>query len=341
MSEGAGFSPSERLLSLLSGQWISQALSTAASLGIADTLALGPLSLDDLARALECHPGMLGRLMAALVAEEVFAVDEAGRFSLTPIGAELTQDRLRPLAVFIGSESQWTSWSALPKALRTGRSAFELTHGADLYTWLRDHPEDARRYDEGIDPFTTEQAVLLAEHYDFSECRRVVDLGGGRGRLLIELLRRWPHLHGTLFDVPHVIEAARPYIEASGFAARATLQGGDFFRAVPDGADVYVLKHVLHNWSDERAVELLSRSREAMSEHGRVLVVEGVLLPTPARGMSRLMDLEMMVLFGDGRERSKADMKRLFDRAGLKLEPYTAPLGRFARLFVGRKRAGL
>ena len=338
MTHRPGATPTEQVLRLLGGKMISQAISTAAELGVVDTLARDTMTVPELADRLGCHPRMLSRLMAVLVGEGLFDEDVDGRLTPTALGRELSDERLGPLAAFMGSPGQWAPWSALRQTIRSGGSAFEMTHGASLYQWLEANPEAARQYDRSVDRFTTDQARALAEDYNFGGIDHVVDVGGGRGTMLLEILRRWPHLQGTLFDVPHVIEAARPRFESRSLADRCRFIGGDFFGAIPAGADAYLIKHILHNWDDHDALRILKSCRAAMTTDCRLLVVEGVMPPGPQNSTSRMMDLEMMVLFGRGRERSKLEFKGLFTEAGFRLDKYTAPLGHFARLLTATPR---
>lgn len=321
----------------LAGKWITQALAAAAELGLAEALT-EPADLDTLARVLECQPSSLVRLLRVLVGEGVLSEQPDGRYALTPMGRQLRADALGTLARFVGSSSQWTPWTELTYAVRTGRSAFERVHGRPLFEYLDEHPQEARLYDEAVDAFTSQQALALAALPVLDGVRTLVDVGGGRGTLLAELLRQRPELRGVLFDRADVVEAARARFEASGMHERCTFESGDFFEAVPGGADVYVIKHVLHNWDDERAVTLLRRCAEVMPAAGRVFVVEAILLPGNRRDGARMFDLEMLVLTGGGRERSKPEFRRLLSRAGLRLDT-TVRLSDGAWLMIGR-RAG-
>lgn len=310
--------PSVAFMRRLAGKWVVQALATAAELGLAEALA-EPKDLPTLAAALGCEPSALLRLLRVLGGEGLLALDVDDRYVLTELGAQLRRDALGTLAMFVGSPSQWTPWLALTHAVRTGHSAFEHVHGQPLFEYLEHHPDEARLYDEAVDAFTTQQARVLAGLDVLDGVGTLVDVGGGRGTLLIELLRLRPALRGILFDRPHVLEAARERFTAAGVAERCMLVGGDFFETVPVGADAYVLKHVLHNWDDERAGALLRRCVGALAPGGRVFVVEGLLLPGDRPDATRLLDLEMLVLTGGGKERSKPELRRLLGSAGLRL----------------------
>ncbi len=264
------------LLERLAGKWIAQAVSTAAMLGLPDAL-VRPMTIEALAEAVACDADALGRLVAVLVGEGLIAQDEHGIVSLTEAGELLRRDRLGPLAVYVGSASWWNPWAELQHAVRTGQSAFERTHGEPVFEYLAQRPEEARLYDAAIDAFTAQQGRALAELDVLDGVRTVVDVGGGRGTLLRELLAGRPGLRGVLFDRPHVVDAARERFVEDELAARCDFVGGDFFASVPEGADAYVIKHVLHNWDDAHAIELLKNCANAMQPGGRVLVVEAIL----------------------------------------------------------------
>lgn len=325
--------PADALLQKLGGKWVVQALATAAELRLADVLT-EPEPLSTLARKLACHPPALERLLRVLVGEGVLVEHPDGRFELTPMGVLLRRDAFGPLAEFVGSAPQWNPWTELTYAVRTGRSAFEKVHGRSLYDFLAHEPEHAALYDHAVDAFTTAQARALAHDPALAHATSLVDVGGGRGTLLLELLRARPQLRGVLFDRPHVVEHARPRFERAGLSERCACVAGDFFQTLPEGHDTYVLKHVLHNWDDDRAIDLLRRCTAAIPRDGRVLVVDALLLPIAASDPGRLMDLEMLVLTGGGRERSKPQMRQLLRRAGLRLAA-TRMLAPGAWLMVG------
>lgn len=328
--------PADLLLQKLGGKWVVQAFATAAELRLADALN-EPETLSALASKLECHAPALERLLRVLVGEGALLEDRDGRFALTAMGTLLRRDALGSLAEFVGSAPQWNPWTELTYAVRTGRSAFEKVHGKALYDYLEHEPEHAALYDRAVDAFTTAQARALARDPALDRVSSLVDVGGGRGTLLLELLRARPELRGVLFDRPHVIGPARARFDDAGLSDRCTCVAGDFFETLPEGGDAYVLKHVLHNWDDEGALELLRRCAAAIPRRGHVLVVDALLLPIAASDPGRLMDLEMLVLTGGGKERSKPQMRQLLRRAGLRLTA-TRMLAPGAWLMVGELR---
>jgi ubiquinone/menaquinone biosynthesis C-methylase UbiE/DNA-binding HxlR family transcriptional regulator len=310
--------PASALMRRLSGKWVVQALATAAELRLAEALD-EPRTLDELARSLSCNRDALSRLLRLLVSEGALVEGIDSRYSLTPMGAQLRNDALGTLARFVGSPSQWVPWTGLTHTVRTGENAFEWMHGQSLFDYLVHHPEEAALYDQAVDAFTTAQAIALSQQDLLDDVQTVVDVGGGRGTLLLELLRRRPGLAGVLFERASVLARARERFEVEGLEPRCSFVEGDFFSSVPEGADVYVLKHVLHNWDDEQAETILRRCAEAAAPGGRIFVVEALLLPGNVRDGARLIDLEMLVLTGGGRERSKPEFRRLLAAANLRL----------------------
>jgi hypothetical protein len=318
-------SAADHLLQALGGKCRTQALSTAAALGVADALAKGPRTLPALAAELGCDAAVLLPVLRLCAGMGFFASPSPDTYALTERGEALRSDALGPLAAFVGAPEQWDPWSALREAARGGGvPAFERKLGTGLYEHLAHTPEAAARYDAAIDAFTRHEAAALCARFDFADVRTLVDVGGGRGGLLAEVMRRWPHLRGVLFDLPHVIERART-AEVAAMGERVDLCPGDFFVEVPAGHDLYLVKHVLHNWDDGRAQALLQRCAAAMAPGGRVAAIETVLAPDDRADLAAMMDLEMQVLLG-GRVRRKPELRRLFQAAGLsiqRVEPLT------------------
>lgn len=308
------------LLRLLGGKCQVQAVSTVASLKIPDRLAVAPRSAEQLAGELGCEADGLERLLRVVAGLGFLERSVDGVYALTAYGEQLRSDALGPLAAFVGSPEQWDPWSRLRETLRdgSGRTPFATSQGAELYDFLDRDSAARERYDLAIDAFTGAELEELCEVHDFSEVQTLVDVGGGRGRLLREVLTRNPGLRGVLLDRPDVVERARGDLLA-GLDGRVELSGGDFFEDLPGGHDVYCLRHVVHNWDDARAERLLRACRDAMTDRGRVLVIEMILSPDERLDTARLLDLEMTVLVG-GRVRRKPELRRLFRRSGLRLE---------------------
>lgn len=338
MTDAAGSNDAARhVLSLLAGKWLTAAISAAATLGLPDALANGPKSLEALARELACDSTALARLLRVLAGEALVREQASGEFELLEAGHLLRREALGRLACYVGSPLGWDAWSDLAWSVRTGESAFTKRHGVPLFEFLDRNPAEATLYNEAIDAFAQREAVALAEVYDFGAARRVLDVGGGRGGLLMTLLARFPHLEGRLLERPAAVREAREAFARAGLAARCEAQVGDFFEAVPSGADHCIVKHIVHSWDDERAASILARCGQAVGPEGRVLVVEGILIRDGRRSLTNMLDLEMLVLCGPGHERTKPELRRLLAAADLELLDIR-PLSETGRLFVTRPR---
>jgi orsellinic acid C2-O-methyltransferase len=308
------------------GHYISRALYLAAKLSIADLLKDGPRPAGELAAATHTHAPSLTRVLRLLASVGVFTEQEDGNFALTPLGEYLRTgvpgSMRASVMLFTGVRIQ-DSWKELEYCVQTGEPAFRRTSpGADAFSQIEQDPEQAALFDEAMAAFTAQTAIAVAAAYDFSPFRTVMDVGGGNGALLIGILQANPALRGIVFDRPRAIDGARKKIAAAELASRCDAVGGDFFTAVPNGADAYLLKHVIHDWDDAKAVTILRNCHRAMGPHGRLLIVEGVYPPRidqtlDSRGAAA-NDVNMLVCTG-GRQRSEAEFRSLYDAAGYRL----------------------
>jgi len=320
----------EQIQSLIRGYRIAAAVYVAVRLGIPDLLADGPREVDDLAQATASHAPSLRRVMRALAAVGVLEKVGPSRFALTPAGAILRADdpdSLRPSILFTLNETHWRPWSRLLHTVQTGETAFEDVHGVGLFDYLATHPEVSALFNAGMAGNSPAHARLVAASYDFSGMRLVVDVAGGRGRLLTAILERNPQLRGVLFDLPHVIEEARLLVNDAGVGARCEFVGGNFFEAVPSGGDAYLLRNIIHDWKDDRAVAILESCRRAMASAAHLVLVERYLPEDPREAVPvHHADLEMLVNVG-GQERTTEEYAALLRRGGFRLTR-TIPLGR-------------
>jgi hypothetical protein len=311
--------PHAVLMGLMGGLWVSQSIAVVAKLGVADAIAKGARTSDEIAAATGSHGPSLFRVLRALSSVGVF-VEEAGRFALTPVGETLRSGpgSLRGMAVFLGEPFHARAVGDLLHCVRTGKPAFEHVHGARFFDYVTTHPDAAEVFDEAMNSNTSAQRDAVVEAYDFSGLGTLVDVAGGHGTLLAAVLQATPGLKGVLFDLPHVAAKARKVFEAAGVASRVEVASGDFFKALPAG-DAYMMKHIIHDWDDDRCVQILQNCRKAMRGAGRVLVVDGVIPPGNDPFPGKLLDLEMLLMTDGGRERTRAEFETLFARAGLKL----------------------
>jgi len=301
---------------MVAGFRVSAALSVAAELGLSDELAGGPRTVGELAAAVGADEDTLGRLLRALVAVGVYG-EKDGSFENTALGEELRSDRpgsLRPLARTLQDPALWAAWGHLAHSVRTGENAFEALHGEDVWTHRQGDPKQNAIFNDNMAALSWLVGGAVADAYDFSGLSTVVDVGGGQGILLEAVLARHEHLTGTVFDLPHVV-AKEP--RSSALESRWSAMSGSFFEAVPP-ADAYLVKAILHDWPDDRCVEILRNCAAELNPDGVVLVVELVLDRPGYEVDAAFSDLNMLVLPG-GRERTEAEYAALFAAAGLHL----------------------
>ena len=302
------------LLRLVNGHQAARAIQVAAELGIADELADGPRGVDELAAATGTYEPSLYRLLRALAALGVLHEDDGRRFGLTELGEHLRSDDPHSVAgwaAFAGSPSVWAAWGALDHSVRTGENAFTHVHGEDVWAYRASRPDESARFDRAMASLTGRATAAVLEVEDFSRFSLIVDIGGGNGTLLAQILERNPEARGILFDQPHVLAGVTP-------PERCEVVGGNFFEAVPEGGDAYVLKAIIHDWEDPESVAILRRVREATAPEGRVFLLESRLGGPNELPAAKLSDLNMLVNPG-GRERTIEEYEALFEQAGFRL----------------------
>lgn len=303
---------------LINGYQVTQALHVAATLDLADQLKDGPKSSDAMAHACGAHPRSLYRLLRALAAMGVFHETGDREFSLTPLGLCLTSDApgsARNLARYIGTQGQWKSWGNLIHSIKSGECASEFTHGVDAWTYRVRHPEEQAVFDSAMTGISRAQAQAVLEAYDFSRFSCVVDVGGGQGLLLKEILLACPTTHGILFDQPQVVTSANHVLAPAGLGQRCEIIGGSFFESVPKDGDVYVMKTILHDWDDHTSIDILRTCRRAMSPKAVLVVIERVVGPPNENPEGKFSDLNMMVQYG-ALERTRHEFQELLKSGG-------------------------
>jgi len=294
---------------------LSQMISVAAKLRLADLLNERPMSLRDLAYATQTHEDSLYRLLRTLASYGIFAEESDRSFRLTPQADLLRRDvagSLRSSAEVVGASWMWNSWGSLLHTVRTGETAFDHLHGKDTWTYFTENTEASALFNRFMEEVSYPDARAVVEAYDF-EGKTVVDVAGGQGVLLAAILDRNPTARGVLFNLPHVIEAIQGEL-----SNRLELVCGSFFDSIPSGGDVYVLKNILHDWDDRRAKQILARCRDAMTTDARLLVVENFVSGPNEPGKGKIADINMMVRNG-GRNRTEAELGDLLFASGFQV----------------------
>jgi hypothetical protein len=314
--------PRGAMVQMVTAFWLPMAIHAATKWRVPDFLKDGPKTAAELSRETRTHEDALRRLLRALASVGVFAETEEGRFALTPLSQTLRSDvpdSLRDFVMMAGSEWYWRGWGQLPQAVQTGRAGFERVYGQPVFEYLSNHPEDAAIFNRAMTAFSaTSGSEVAPTRYDFSKVRTVVDIAGGHGTFIAQVLNTHPHLRGVLFDQPSVIEGAQETLERSGVADRCARLGGDFFESVPAGHDLYMMKMIIHDWADEKALIILKNCRQAMRGDSKLLLIEELMPERAVPGLHTFVDLTMLTLLGS-KARGAKEFQALFKQAGLEL----------------------
>lgn len=321
MTTTSSLQPQAILLQMLFGYAPARAISIAAESRIADLLADGSKTAEELALTTKSHPRSLYRLLRACASVGVFSEDSDGRFSLSPMAEFLRSDNpesLRAFAEMLAHEEQFQTWSALDYSVQTGTPAFDKVHGMPIFEYLPTHRKSGQIFNDAMTSMSLGSSIAVIQAYDFSGIIKLVDIGGGHGFLLASVLEKYPAMRGILYDTTPIVEEAKVLLEKHGVANRCETVGGNFFESAPAGGDAYMMKHIIHDWNDEECVTILKHCRKGISSGGKLLVIEMVVPTGNEPSLSKLLDLQMLAVL-PGCERTEAEYSTLFSEAGFKL----------------------
>lgn len=315
--------PPMRLRELVFGAACAAAVRAAVRLGVPDALDDSPMTVDDLAAAVKTQPHTLRRLLRALSCQGVFTENPDGTFAHTEMSRLLREDdphSLRYIALWCTEPWTWNVWPLLDEAVRSGRNVFEDVYDREFFTYLNDSaPESAHVFNRAMTTSSEQSARDVALLLDLDDASSVVDIGGGQGHVLASLLEKHAHLHGTLLDLPGVVENADPRLRPGGaLAGRVDVVAGDCREAVPVEADVYIIKNVLE-WDDDSTRRALANVRAAARPGARVVVIENLVDDTPSMRFTTAMDLLLLLNVGGAKHTRQSLVDRLTD-AGLVID---------------------
>lgn len=310
------------LLEMIQGSMITQAIYTAAKLGIADTLGDTPKTAGEIAQKVGADPDATYRLLRLLASYSIFAEQNDGRFKLTPMAEALRSDApmtMRGMALLMGHPMHWEDWSHLMDTVRTGEPSMPRLRGMSAFEYLAANPEYAEVFNNAFGGLSDLETEPIMAAYDFSRFGTIVDVAGGYGGLLAAILKRVSNSRGVLFDDRAAADGGGTIIEQAGVADRCSIKGGSIFGSIPSGADAYILKHILHDWPEPKAVDILKNIRAAMNPDSTLLVMEYVVTAGNGQDISKLVDLWLLLLVG-GKERTGAQYGELLEKAGFRLD---------------------
>ena len=315
-----GPSPADLLMQFSIGYMVSSSIGVVARLKIADLLDAGPKSVADLARETQVNENALFRVLRALSSVGVFVETAPRTFVNTPLSEILrvdAPDSVRDMIIWLTTPVHFQTYAELMHSVKTGATTIDKVTGHECFEYFRQNPGVGEIFNRAMTGFSSMMAPAVLEAYDFSGLGTLADIAGGHGFLLTSILKKHDDLRGRLFDLPHVCSGARAAIEAQGLASRCQIVEGDFFKSVP-AADSYIMKHIIHDWDDDRAVQILNNCISAMQGKGKVLLVESVIAPGNDPHLAKWIDIEMLTM-PSGKERTEKEFAELFVRAGLRL----------------------
>lgn len=311
-----------QLLQLVSGAFVSQAVYVAAKLGIADLLADGPKTAEYLSVATSTDERSLYRVLRSLASVGAFVETENKTFANTPMTESLRSDHprsTRDLTIWMGEPKHWNVYGELMHSVKTGKPAWDYVHGEPVFPYLfQTNPELGEIFNRAMTSYSHQSIGPVLEAYDFSGTKTIADIAGGYGHLVAAILAANPDAKGVLFDLDAVLEGAPRMLETYGVRDRVELVGGDFFSEIPLKADIYILKHIIHDWYEDNCRKILGNIRENMPDDGKVLIIEAVVPEGNEAHFSKIIDLEMLLSPG-GVERMPWEYERLLADSGLKL----------------------
>lgn len=310
------------LIEMIYSYFITQCIYVAAQLKIADILDEQTKTYQEIAEESNCDPEALLKMMRLLDKVGLFQEVEEGIFTNNNSSNWLKSNikgSLRSLALSHGTNLFWKSWEHFDYTIKTGKSATEYCFNVSFFEYLSKNPELSVFFDETMTNISLLDTETICDYYDFSQFEEIVDVGGGRGQLLLAILTKNSKLKGILFDQEHVLEQVNSGFQEKEILERCSIRSGNFFEQVPMGGDAYLLRHVLHDWDDDKALKILKNCRRAMKDDAKILVLELLMETENASLLVRMRDLLMFVLLQGGKERTEKEYRSLYHQAGFKL----------------------
>ncbi len=321
-------SPQAVLMRMARGYRGAKALQVVAELGIANLVAQESKTAEELSKVLGVESDALYRLLRALASEGIFKEGSDSRFENTPLSEAIRDDvpgSVRDYVINAPHDGSMLAWTKFMDVVKTGKASFEDVNGCDYYEYFRRHPDIGERFHKQMTVLSSQIISALVKSYDFSQFKTLIDVGGGQGIVLASILGKNPQMHGCLYEQSSVIEGAKTFLETRGVINRCDLISGDFLESIPKGYDAYLLKHVLQDRGDEKALTILRNCRASIPKHGKLLIIGAVLSKDNAPHAAKWRDLHFMVIYQGGRERTKREFDNLLRKSGFELKQMIAP----------------
>lgn len=307
-----------KMMKIISTKWLAKPIYVAAELGIADLLTEGPKSIEEIAEKTETYTPYLYRLMRTLASFGIFKQRKDKTFMLNSMAECLKTEVMRSIVLMFHSDWHDKAWNKLLQSIRTGKTAFDMAHGMSAFEWFKKNPEQAKVFNEANAVKAKRSHRAIVDLYNFKKTETVIDIGGGYGALLFEILKVNPHLKGIIADLPYVLKSTEQIIKKQKFNNRCTTIDCDFFQKIPAEGDLYIMSHILHDWDDQQCQVILKNCNKAMKKYTKLLIIEMIVPKKNKPSITQLLDIEVMVM-GGGKERTKAEFNKLLNSTGFSL----------------------
>lgn len=311
----------DRMMTMLTGFWVTQIVSAAATFNLADHLAAGIDTVEAIAAKEHIDPDATRRLIRACGSLGLVTSADGVRLTGTSLLSTLLRDdpnSLRGMALVQAAPGHWLTWGCFAEAVRSGTGQMQAAHGTcgTIFDYFAAHPDEASHFTEAMSNLSAAAAIEIAKVIDTRGVGYALDVGGANGEVLRAMMRANPDLRGAIFDLPHIVPDAAAAARKDGLQERLSAVGGDFFESVPP-SDLYVLKYILHDWDDESCTRILRNCRAALHEGGRLVIIDYLVGGFGVPGLPTMMDMNMLVMNG-GKERDLAEFDALFASTGLR-----------------------
>lgn len=320
MNDQSHMPPPAVMMHKITGFWTACCIYNAAKLNIADLLAVKPQTAEQLAETTGTHAPSTYRLLRALASEGIFSENENGEFSNTPLGGTLQDNVPGSMKAMALTQlgDHFGAWGNLEYSLRTGGIAFDEVEGMSVWDYYKANPEEGILFMKAMTGLTGAVVMNVLPAYDFNQFKSIVDIGGGNGMLMMAVLNVAPDAKGIVFDEEYVVNETQKIIDGKDISNRCTVEAGSFFDSVPQNVDAYLMKMILHDWDDEKSIQILKNCAKAMKAESKLLILESVLPGRDIPHPGKFLDINMLAMTG-GRERTQEEFASILEQAGLKL----------------------
>ncbi len=309
------------IIEMVQGFYVTKAIGVIADLNVADFLSEGTKSISEIAKLTDSHEESLYRIMRMLASQGVFVEKRNSLFANNRLSESLLdkRDSVRHMVIHQVNGINWKMFEKLDHVVKTGNNAAHEILGMDVFEYLEKNPDKNEIYNQAMTNNSLMLSYAILSEYDFSKAKTIIDIGGGQGILLSMILSKYNHIQGKVFDLLHVVKGAKKIAEEYKVSDRIELISGNFFENIPQGGDIYLLKSIIHNLSDNQCLELLKKLKDVLLQNGKILIIEPIIENNNRYSFAKLYDIQMLVSRQGGKERTKEDFKELISKANLRI----------------------